>query len=1123
MSNFAYTANQTRAITYLHGNVRVIAGAGSGKTKVLVKRYLYILGDNYSDDPLDSEQIIDLPEKNTKAGEILAITFTEKAGKEMSERIYKRLLDILQVAADKEYWQKCISELASAHVGTMHSFYSKIIKENPIEAKIDPNFTLLSSLSEEYEKKTFNQNYMRKLLKEQDLNFGLIYADYNMLYIEDLLNFVTRLAANLPNNLPEFCEVWADNLHNPHNLSAALTEFRALLGETFSPKNIQELRKKTTKSNTALLSLLEHAELWAADVAAEDYAQLLTDKSDLLAAVFGTLRTNSKIGGSLKKAFQNLLQQEKLLAISQKAQQIIQPLSEFLFAYLSAWRQYKAENNLLTFDDTENICGKLLLEYPEILNKYQKRYKHILVDEVQDLNDIQHSIIDLLTAHTQTVLFSVGDKKQSIYGFRGSSIKTETKAQEVIALDTNFRSQAGIIQACNEFFKNYTEHKRNNVQFEGLQAFRASVAPNLATAFFAKDDDRELEYLSKHILDIHKNKGVLFEDIAILIRNNKQAADICHYLEQYNIPYNVSGRAGFFQDLYIQDLLNLLTCINNKYAQIELIGVLRSPFFAISDQGLTELYAAHDNLWDALADKDIRENNAQGPLLERAFSIIGKLSEQSKYLTISQLLKEILYTHNWQSVALMHADYLQNLANLNKFSELVSEFENEYSPYITEFIEYLTMLKEDLAAEELPNIVHSTQMGVNIMSIHKSKGLEFSHVILPQLQKIASTSRGGNKIYQFDSEQIKVGLKVYLEQDKKHAATNSFEAIKAANQELDEHENLRILYVAMTRARDFLLLSGTKQSATDKNMRSALEWLQTYLPNCPQLDLEELQTVLPLDKLSTAPLSEAEYLLSMANTASICAVQASALDKLTASSIHEYQLCPLMFKYKNIMQLPDLGYKVATDSLLSTEHSRVVGLLVHKLLEKGAQCPLSEILPECEFLSELDAQQAAVVISRAQLLFDNYTNSKLYLDNRHVFYKQEYPFTFFHKECSVLINGLIDCIWRYADGSLGIIDYKTGKQLDEYLDFYKLQVSLYALVAEQIFRKPVKYLSIHHISETVQAIDLSPAEYQVYKNKAQAMIAAIASATASNEFAANTANCALCTFAYLCPLSKQCP
>lgn len=1113
MSNYAYTPDQTRAITYLHGNVRVIAGAGSGKTKVLVKRYLYILGDNYADDPLHAEHIVNssgYAQGQVKAQEILAITFTEKAGKEMSERIYARLSTLVATADDKDYWQKCTADLAGAHVGTMHSLYSKIIRENPIEANIDTDFTILNSLNEEYARKTFSSAYISALLKSKDESFALVYDNYSLRQLEELMAFVIYNCAHLPVPKEEFAQMFAGNLENHNQLDTAQKAFRMELINTFSADNLAELHKKSTKTNAALLELYAQQDLHT-ETTESEYTALLASHSELLKAVFTTVRANSKIGSELKKAYQNLQAAQLAAEIVKTAKFILPALTEFLFAYLTAWRKHKQDNNFLTFDDTEQLCLSLLKNYPAILDKYQRKYKHVLIDEVQDLSEAQHEIIELLTARNDTILFSVGDKKQSIYGFRGSSINTDTKAEEHIALDINFRSQAGIINACNDFFNNYTVNNLNNVHFEGLQAHRTTTEANVFTAFFAKEDGSELEQISKYILYLQQHKQVALDDIAILVRNNSQTELICRYLEKYHISYRVSGRGGFFQDRYVLDLLNLLVCVNNKYAQIELIAVLRSPFFAISDQSITNLYTCRENLWEALADVECRQTSSQAELLTRAYEIISDLSTKSSYLPLVQLLKEIIYNHNWQNIALTQGDALQNLANLNKFYDLVDDFEQTHSPYLAEFIEYITVLRQELGKEEMPNVTDSRQLGVNIMSIHKSKGLEFSYVFLPQLQKISIAGKGGAKICQFDSTNLQVGLRFPIDSSDKYEASFLYNSIREENRQLDEYESLRVLYVAMTRARDVLILSGTRTSSKETTLNNALEWLINYAPpECQTLDFSILDNITTQVQDNVEKLDEQAYQSVMHNCAGICQMQQNYLERLTASAIHDYQLCPTMFKYKHVLKLPDLNEQYSSDPATQSENSTLIGTLVHALLEG------EHISEQHQLLADLTASERTRVLTKAQKLFNSYINSTIYHSVRAYINQKEYPFALFSKESQLMLSGIVDCVLVMPDDTLGIVDYKTGQQVDEYLEFYKLQLSLYAGVLQELLRKPVSYLAIHHISDQVRELKLTMAEYSKYQQQLSELIQKISSQTVQDDFPANTQHCSLCSYTYLC-------
>lgn len=1120
MSNYAYTPAQTQAITQIERNVRVIAGAGSGKTKVLVKRFLYILGDNYpDDDALDPRYIIKnttIGAESTAAHEILAITFTEKAGKEMAERIHKRLTYLATNTKDREYWQKRSGELSGAHVGTMHSLYSKIIRENPIEADISPSFTLLSALNEKYLTQNFIKQYLQEAYRLDNSELKICYAEYGAMQLDKLLHYIITASGTLPLEPVGFEQLFtANSEYNGEILDSALSDFTVALEQTFTPLNLASLAKKPKPSDLNILALREIPEL---------FAQLkATNAADVfyaphIHAALNKINANNKYGRPIKKAFQAIIAALEIQIAAQRAAQLIPALSTCLWGFLTAWRQYKRANNLLTFDDTERICLELLQKYPLILHKYRHKYKHIMIDEVQDLNTIQHQIINLLTADSPVKLFTVGDPKQSIYAFRGSGANLQEDSEVTMHLDTNFRSLAGILTACNTFFESFTAVNENNVIFDKLNAFRQSDQVAVRKIFYTKNDSNELDNLAKQILLLNTQQNIAFADMAILVRANKQSLEICSRLNSYNIPYNVSGRIGFFADPYIRDLINLLMVIHNKYAQVELIGILRSPFFNIRDNTIQTLLALEPSLWKALSNHKLNQDCEQQALLERACCTIGELSEKAATLPLSTLLKEILYNYHWRTMAVLQPEPLQNLANINKMLELVQDFEDKHSAYLGDFIEYLLNLRDSWDNEEIPNFIDSNHLGVNILSIHKAKGLEFQCVFLPSLEKINTKGRGYTDIHSADPNTGSIGLKMFNIYTEKLIASAEFTRIKTLRSRLDEYETLRILYVAMTRAKDQLFLSGTLSSAKNTADNTAIDWLSTYLPPeiAPDFDQTLLQDISPLNR-QNAPLITAEEINTAAARTAPQLSTGHKLEKLTASSMHEYLVCPQMFEYRQILKIPVIDlpndYRSCT---FGQNNGANIGSLVHKILELCTEADQVVKLPLTALAAGLSAAPQDGLVSEAKDLSIRYLNSSIYQNLKTKILKKEYGFSCYNKNLGIDLNGFIDCIIRYADGELGIIDYKTGVQSANSLEYYKLQISLYSLVAEQLFRQKVKTTAIHHIGSEITVISMAEEELSKYTAKLTDIGREIIAAAQARSFVPNNSNCALCPYTYFC-------
>lgn len=1121
MSKFAYTAAQTQAVTELSANVNVIAGAGSGKTKVLVKRFLYLLGDNYKDhDALDPAYIQPLCEHiphNLSPQEILAITFTEKAGKEMSERLYERLQYLSTHTNDKEYWNKRQDELAGAHVGTMHSLYNKIIRENPVEASISPGFSLISGINETYHINIFMKIHFEKLLKQNSCDFQNLYKQYGSLNLKRLLVHIVKSSGTLSEDKDLISNLLQDNLYVADDLAELLSKFHNTIQAVFTTENKATMQKSNKVNDLIVLSIQDIPELFSliTPEKAESYF-FRQDIYDLLNGIHGS----HKFGKIIKKDFQKIIETINANICAQQAAVILPGLSKLLFETLQSWRTYKLKNNLLTFDDTERLCLELFKMHPNILKKYQTKYKYVMIDEVQDLNKVQHELIQLLTNTANVHLFTVGDPKQSIYGFRGSNPGNSFTKAITISLDINFRSQASIINACNNFFSSFTATTQNNVTFSPLTPFNTSEDLNVYTTFYDKSEQNELSDLAKNILSLRNQYNIEFSDMAILVRTNTQIATISEQLKTYNIPYKASGRGGFFADIYISDLLNLLTVINNKYSHIELIGVLRSPFFGINDDTLSKLSTNDKFAWDKLNTNDIIDPS-QKILLKKAYQTINELSDKSKYLPISSILDEIYYNYNWQPMVLMQSDPLQNLSNLEKMYDIAKNFEETYSPYLAEFIDYIRQLGDELLIESMPNVIDSKKSGVNIMSIHKSKGLEFKYVFMPSVEKINTKTRSNINVYSIDPENGKIGLKFLNPYTKKHMGSIEFERINNLRQAFDNHESLRILYVGMTRAKNKLFLSGTRTSKDNANAKTALEWLEKHLSsNLTQ----PFKNIAPLsnykeENLNPLVISEDAFKSALLHLKALPTIEES-ITNITASKIHDFLTCPKFFFYRHIHNLPILNIYSLNDKTNNSYFSKAeIGTIVHEILENCTTPELVDSFCATHFDYETN-KHLLNLVPIAKNLVNKYLAHPLFTKCAPNIIAKEQPFSYYHQELQINITGCIDCILQYSNGSLGIIDYKTGSNLESNLEYYKLQLALYGMVSSHIFSKTIQYTAIHYIDEKILEITMNAQEQNNYIQKVCHTIQKIIYSVQSNVFLANTDACTYCPFQYFCPENK---
>jgi len=459
MPEIKLTAQQKLAVTEINKNVAVCAGAGSGKTRVLVQRFVYILRRGTGDTA-----------RRVLAQEILAITFTRKAATEMRDRIGKELRKA--AASDEEhrgYWERQLESLERAQIGTIHSLCNSLLHSFPVEAGLDPAFTLLEENEAQEVLTEGAKRFLRARLAEKDeaaLKLAGIYGTKSLL--EQLQTLVTA----------EACPEPGEDLTLPYEeaeerAERALEDLRRLAENDFEGSLTGENAKHWKELKPALLKALSNP------VEPES-------RKFLARELFGSDKLTLRGKGNMKEILQetknNLVPAILGIESCQSALQII-PLWQGLLRQLTeTLRKERMTKGRLTYDDLELLTVRLLTDSAEVRRRVQSRYRHIMIDEFQDTNVRQRELVYLLSGGTRehfgsTPLFVVGDPKQSIYRFRGADVGVFADVRrdiiaaggmEIKLLD-NFRTGKKILAADNAVFKELMgEDSAQDVYFEAL-------------------------------------------------------------------------------------------------------------------------------------------------------------------------------------------------------------------------------------------------------------------------------------------------------------------------------------------------------------------------------------------------------------------------------------------------------------------------------------------------------------------------------------------------------------------------------------------------------------------------------------------------------------------------------
>ncbi|MFW5708587.1 MAG: UvrD-helicase domain-containing protein [Chloroflexota bacterium] len=764
----SFTEQQTRAIYTHDRNLIVVAGAGSGKTRVLVERYLALLDAN-PDWPL---------------GALVAITFTRKAAQEMRDRVRQALetrRNATSTPAERDRWTELAGQIETARIDTIHGLCADILRANAAEAHLDPDFALLDEVESGILFSDIVEATLRRVV-DNDLPEVRLLSNYGVDRVRDALLGAVSLRHDryVKTYQPEaylaaWAELWQQEVYR------ALRWFLTEANEIAFPDPLPE--------SDTFAEKIVHARQC---VAAVRSTMMHDHNPEEALAVLEELQGISKRGGSIKKwgdeaalswakdEFDRLRKLAKdvhgliggpLAEHDEIAAQLLPLWGELLRRVHAAFRDYKHSESLLDFDDLEVMTRDLLVHNPEVAARYRGReFRHLLVDEFQDTNAVQWQIVQALSdLESPGSVFVVGDPKQSIYAFRGADVSvfgqvreqiTATSAGEHLPLSRSFRTHKPLIDGLNALFSRLLVRDLDSpvasyqvTLGEPLEAHRStsptddppvellligreSVDGNGDAANLRADDRREWEAseITNRISvlvrsgrlvydrEMADTRPVQFGDVAILFQSLSNVTIYETAFKTAGIPFvTVSGR-GYYDRQEVWDLLNLLRALHNPADDLSLASVLRSPMFSVSDDGLLALKLSAQQydltLWEALSLEPMPVTGSDGAHADFARRTLDVLRGLSGRVTIAELLHEALAQTGYLAVLTGLPDGARRRGNVEK---LIEKAEISERVTLGEFSRYL----EDLSAREVREGEAAVDAGnaVTLMTVHASKGL----------------------------------------------------------------------------------------------------------------------------------------------------------------------------------------------------------------------------------------------------------------------------------------------------------------------------------------------------------------------------------------------------------------
>lgn len=848
------TEQQQRAVDSVDRNVLVSAGAGSGKTHVLVERYIEMLRRS--------------PELTVS--NIVAVTYTRKAASEMRTRLKAKIahLQVTAPADERDRWNQCYTEIDGARIVTIHSLCESILKAFPIDAAIDPQFEIVDDVGQSQLLRNAIDHSFREVIDDnaeeielllqqniEDLRYWMQSCMKSSTQFKEALEVIgelseQRLVAIARERLKEFQKQVIEQALGDRALKRAFAYVEQ--NPWRDAKNeLERLRGVMVELTHDLLASSDaHEVRWSkfcqiASIKVGRYGPKNGDADEIKAAMKEVMTVVSDFS---KKVPADLNDEDY------KAFHFI-----VLFVKLAtrAMQHYESEKRTLLqldYNDLIELAVKALeKEKSPAQEHYHQTVRAILVDEFQDTNLMQSKLIKLL-ACDGTNLFLIGDDKQSIYKFQGADVSTfnswksefaSVDAESILSLSKSFRSHPSVVEFINAMFENIMDESdaAYKARFEALTAARVESHDServkvVVLPEFSNQGDQlkaseikqvEAQSVAAWVMNNVKNetqistksggsRAIQFGDFAVLVQRNSDFADIEIALAARKIPYVTLGGRGFLERQEIYDVQNLLSFLSYPQDNHALIGVLRSPLFGITDDIIHLVSASagsYRTLWQKLVDMcELRKAGYE--TVATAKVMLANWIKDAAVMPVADLLRRIILKTSYDIVLMTMPNGHQRSRNLWKVVHLATENEKLSC---AEFADSLKLMREFKVKQSDAPL--DTGDVVKLMTIHSSKGLEFPAVALPVLGTPANSKAMKLKFHR------DFGVSINTSRDNDEETKPSwYRLTHLLDNELELAEKKRLLYVAMTRARDHLALFVQPQA---KSSQSFLKWIHESL------------------------------------------------------------------------------------------------------------------------------------------------------------------------------------------------------------------------------------------------------------------------------------------------------
>lgn len=1144
-----WTPQQNNAITARNRNILVSAAAGSGKTAVLVERVKQMICNK--DNPVDIDKL-------------LIVTFTNAAAAEMRYRISKSLSECIKNNPSDSFYKRQLSLIPNAKICTIDSFCVNLVKENFFDLSINQDFSTLEESELQLLEDSIISDVLDEYYEENDKNFISLAESFTAPGNEKpLINAIKKIlrfiyAQPFPYN-------WLNNALEQYNPNIAFedtvwfkyikNEIESLLNlsEELIAENISLVDFDTEDINNKFIDVFED-DLSVLSGIRDAYKKSWNELLNIDALKFKTMPRTTKIDSIVAAKLKNNRENYKTILTKDIPSFFVSTTQEYAEDMESLYPKFsmlirlikdvderlmaeKKERNSYSFSDIEHFAINLLFSLDEesgeiirsnLAKNLSENFYEILVDEYQDTNEAQDLLFTYLSNGKN--LFTVGDIKQSIYRFRLAMPdifnkkkrtyslynESDNNTSSKIILDKNFRSRKDICSFVNFIFSNIMSSELGEVDYNSEEYLNCGADYNNTTLPSADirilngvkgedADKKEAAYIAKIIKQKVKSgelikdgdtyRPVKYGDFAILMRSLKNHInDYSQVLTDYGIPIICDNSTNLFENSEVRMLMSLLRTIDNPMQDIPLLATLMSPFYGFTADELAQIKinANTKDLYFCIFNSD--NQKVKDFIKDRA-----ELRKLSVTMSVAGFIRYIVESKGMIAFINAMGNSEQRYQNILKLISFASKFDSGVNVGLTAFIRYIDKIVSSDKSVDSASLTSGSTDAVTIMSVHHSKGLEFPICIL------AGASRQYNKQDLSDklllNTNLGLGLKCHNEELMYQYNSIPYAVIKSKNTTELMSENLRVLYVAMTRAKEqfitFITCDNIDRKAKKLSAGIVNGKILPYTCRKIQCDADFflICTLIHPNGQKLRALADCDYVsydfdfplnLEISDEIEVVkqteeSIQAESDEKII-SQIKE----KLDFSYRR-KQLEGLSTKLTASMLDSSEQgfayitsSKPSFMNKHELTPAQRGTAMHAFMQYCDYsnaknnlkneiermadMGFISKEQAdALDTERLHKFFSSNFAGRMFSSNKihreikvssfvkaNEIYDTEY-------EDAVLIQGIADCVFEEDDG-LVLVDYKTDRIEDEQelLSRYEKQIMFYKNAVSKTLKKNVK-------------------------------------------------------------------